>query len=143
MLQPVNSFKQLNLHLPYYTLVDLSHWQILFQVCLSVAFSLSSFLSTIFCLVLDYIVAASPYPTWKLVRSIPCMPFDTFGLQRACGWRMNEYQGNIVLVCVGCGVGSQSVLRHLLYCFFNLAIRVWNKNKMLILAEMCCWMNRK
>ena len=91
------------------------------------------------------IVLSLPSPTRHGSLFVPFrgMPFDTFGLQRACGWRMNEYQGNLVLVCVGCGVGGHSLLGRLLYCFFNLDIREWNKNKMSILAENCCWVNMK
>lgn len=122
VLQPFNSVKQLNLPLPYHALVDLSHWQILFQASLRVAFSLSSFLS---CLIILSLPSATRHGS--LFVPFRGMSFDTFGLQRACGCRMNEYQGNIVLVCVGCGVGGHSVLRHL-YCFFNLDIREWNTN---------------
>jgi hypothetical protein len=96
--------------------------------------------STIFCLILSL---PSPTRHGSLFVLFRGMPFDTFGLRRACGWRMNEYQGNIVLVCVGCGVGGRSVLRHLFYSFLNLDMREWTKNKMLILAEICCWINRK
>jgi hypothetical protein len=69
--------------------------------------------------------------------------FITFRVHRTCGWRMNEYQGNIVLVCVGCTVGGHVVLWHLLYCFGDLHTGDWNKTKMLILAEICGWMNNQ
>jgi hypothetical protein len=59
--------------------------------------------------ILPHTVATSRTRHVSLFVLFRGMPFDTFGLQRACGWRMNECQGNIVLVCVGCGVGGHSV----------------------------------
>jgi hypothetical protein len=76
----------------------------------AVSFRLSLFLCTKFWLSL-----LSPIRHGRVFIPFSEIPFYIFRPQRACGWRMNEYKVNKVLVCVGSALGGYVVL-YLLYC---------------------------